>query len=90
MQQYNKAIVALLTALVVIFGPKIPGLREALTPEAIQALATLIGAFLVYWIPNKLDGENVQTVAKNAKKPGRMTEDAVNPVPVDYIKGEKP
>lgn len=52
-QRYNKAIVALLTAGVVVFTPFIPKIEEVASVEWINSVAVIVGAVLVYAIPNK-------------------------------------
>ena len=53
MQRYNKFIVAMLTAGVVVLTPFIPGIEEVANAEWIQSAAAILGAVAVYAIPNK-------------------------------------
>ena len=97
MEEQRKAIYAGLTAFAFVYLTTLQSVISE--PGALTMLATYtahlgisiaagIGGYVGAYFPaNKVGGQNVIDLAK---KNVRMTEDAVNPVPVDYIKGEKP
>lgn len=57
LQRYNKVIVAAASALIVLFNTLWPsqalGVTEDQVREWVNAATTLVGAFLVYRIPNR-------------------------------------
>ena len=53
MTAYNKAIVAFLTSIVALSTGFGVDLGQWLSAETIDAVATLIGPVLVYFVPNK-------------------------------------
>lgn len=53
MAHYTKAIVAFLSALVGIIALWWPPIANFATPEILATVSSLIGAFLVYQLPNK-------------------------------------
>lgn len=57
LQKYNKAIIAAASALIVLFNTLWPsqalGVTEDQVRDWVNALTTLVGAVLVYRIPNK-------------------------------------
>jgi hypothetical protein len=52
MQKYNKAIVAVIGGVVALLAPAIPGIEDTVSPEVIQAIATIATPVFVYAIPN--------------------------------------
>lgn len=62
----QKAIAALLSAAVVFLAQFIPAVAEIVTPEIINAISVLAGGLGAYLAPNKIAGENVASLAKEA------------------------
>ena len=59
MDKYNKFIVAMLSAGVVVLTPFIPSVAEVADPEWVQSAAAIIGAIAVYVVPNAPMDEEV-------------------------------